>query len=260
MIKVSKLYVYPIKSLQTRVSDQLSLGNKGPVGDREWMLIDTDHRAVTLREEPRLVDFSCHLRPDQIVLQYGNEELIIDHADAQRTDTEVKLFSKPYTATAYHQEASRWIAERLGRDVALVKAPADRPVRTLPNYQVNFPDSSQYLLVSQASLDLLAKKTGVSISAQRFRPNIVVKGVEAHGEDLWKDITIGSERFTSHKLCGRCKVITIDPSSGEMDLSILSQLASYRKIDGKICLGAYFLRTTTGSSYLSVGDSVGVMA
>jgi len=259
MIKISHLYTYPVKSLQATASNQLTLGDRGPVGDRSWMMVDSDQRAVTLREEPRLVDFSCAIEDGQLVIRHLAEKFVLDEASASHDVQEVQLFSKPYLASAKHDPASQWISERLKRSVSLVKAPIERPVRTMPEYHVNFPDSSQYLVLSQASLDLLTEKTGRNISPLRFRPNIVVDGAAAHAEDLWKIIKIGSDSFSAHKLCGRCKVITIDPSTGDMDLSVLSTLGSYRKIDRKICLGVYFLRTSKGPSQLTVGDEVSVI-
>jgi len=46
------------------------------------------------------------------------------------------------------------------------------------------------------------------------RPNILVEGCHPYAEDLWKTIKINKLTFGGVKLCGRCKVPTINQDTG----------------------------------------------
>jgi uncharacterized protein YcbX len=48
----------------------------------------------------------------------------------------------------------------------------------------------------------------------RFRPNVVVTGCNAHEEDFWSRVTIGGIPMTGVKPCPRCVATTVDPETG----------------------------------------------
>ena len=65
---------------------------------------------------------------------------------------------------------------------------------------------------------------------ERFRPNIVIKGAQAWEEDNMKVIRIGEIEFLGSKCCARCKMTTIDQSSGKFDgKEPLETLGSFRR-------------------------------
>lgn len=48
----------------------------------------------------------------------------------------------------------------------------------------------------------------------RFRPSVVISGVEAWAEDDWRLIRIGEAVFRAVKGCARCVITTVDPDTG----------------------------------------------
>lgn len=73
--------------------------------------------------------------------------------------------------------------------------------------------------VPQASLADLNTKLPEPIAMTRFRPNIVVAGMEAWEEDSWRAVDVlsqagGAVRLLAVKPCSRCTVTTIEQTTG----------------------------------------------
>jgi uncharacterized protein YcbX len=71
-----------------------------------------------------------------------------------------------------------------------------------------FADAAPYLLVSKESFEDVNKRLEKKLEIMRFRPNIVVRGVErAWDEDDWKEIEVGSAGvFHVIARCPRCQL------------------------------------------------------
>jgi uncharacterized protein YcbX len=132
---------------------------------------------------------------------------------------------------------------------------------------VSFADGYPYLLVSEASLDVLnarlANKGEPEKGMCRFRPNMVVKGVPAFDEDCWRIIRIGEVIFFVVKSCMRCKMTTIDPATGTIDaagadVQPLAELAQFRRRKGdKVFFGQNLVAANSG--LVRPGDTVFVI-
>ena len=61
LLTVEQLYYYPVKSLRGIAVDSLDLSDFGPLNDRRWMIVDSDGKFVTQREQPRLAQVSAQL-------------------------------------------------------------------------------------------------------------------------------------------------------------------------------------------------------
>ena len=59
----------------------------------------------------------------------------------------------------------------------------------------------------------LAAKGHAEITIERFRPNIVLDGIEAFEEDYVDHLTIGDAKLQVVKPCVRCTVPNVDPSN-----------------------------------------------
>jgi uncharacterized protein YcbX len=78
----------------------------------------------------------------------------------------------------------------------------------------------------------------------RFRPNLVLDGLDAHGEDALDEITFatadGPVQLKLVKPCGRCPIPDVDPATGEPGHAVGDVLASYRadaRLDGALTFG-----------------------
>jgi uncharacterized protein YcbX len=119
---------------------------------------------------------------------------------------------------------------------------------------VSFADGYPFLVISEASLADLNRRLDAPLEMERFRPNIVVSGVDEFAEDLWREVTFGSIAFRGAKRCSRCVVTTIDPATGTKNKEPLRTLASYRRWDKQVWFGMNFIADGTGS--LRVGDAI----
>jgi hypothetical protein len=135
-----------------------------------------------------------------------------------------------------------------------------RPVD--PNYMQGdsadtaFSDGYPFLIVSEASLQALNAQlvaNGASpVPMTRFRPNIVVEGIEAFGENQCETLTCVAQayRFAIRKPCQRCKITTVDQQTGVIaapkePLKTLTAMNPYPHLTG-----AFFGQNAT----LSFGD------
>ena len=65
----------------------------------------------------------------------------------------------------------------------------------------------------------------------RFRPNLVLDGLEPHDEDALASIEIDGVVLKPVKPCTRCQVTTIDQASANTGLEPLRTLSTYRRDD-----------------------------
>jgi uncharacterized protein YcbX len=132
----------------------------------------------------------------------------------------------------------------------------DKPELNPAGTLVSFADGYPYLLASEESLAKLNDKLAEPVPMNRFRPNLVVRGLEAADAEMqWTDFQIGGYAFRSVRGCGRCVVTTIDQATAQKNATEpLRTLATYRKQGNKIMFGQNV--TGPASGQLRVGDMV----
>jgi uncharacterized protein len=151
--------------------------------------------------------------------------------------------------------ASDWLSSLFGETARLVQIGSsyDRKVRVGDHVypsQVHFGDSQPILIISKESLDDLNSKLETLVGMDRFRPNIVISGGDAYGEDRFARIEINKVQLQFTKKCARCTVTTIDQQTGISGSEPLRTLANYRKEGSKVFFGAYYLANTLGNIML----------
>ena len=103
-------------------------------------------------------------------------------------------------------------------------------------------------MLSSASVDgLNARLTArgeAPVGSERFRPNLVLDGLQAHEEDWIDRITLdgpdGPVVLRLVKPCSRCSIPDVDPARGEPDHAVGAELAGYRadaRLNGKVTFG-----------------------
>ena len=92
----------------------------------------------------------------------------------------------------------------------------------------------------------------------RFRPNVVVSGVEPWAEDDWRRIRIGDAVFRAVKGCARCVLTTIDPDTADREKEPIASLAKVRRWDGATWFGINLVPDTHGVT-IRVGDEFEVL-
>ena len=161
--------------------------------------------------------------------------------------------------------ADHWISHYLGMAARFVHMDADAARRVDPAYsraedQVSFADGFPLLLISQASLDGLNTRLDSAVTMNRFRPNLVVGGTDAHAEDDWRRIRVGEVEFDVVKRCARCVLTTVDPDTGRFDPQgePLRTLIGYRRTEKGVVFGQNLIPRGTGR--IRQGDTVEVIA
>jgi hypothetical protein len=82
-----------------------------------------------------------------------------------------------------------------------------------------FADGYPITLASVASRRSLEETVGIPLDMSRFRPNVVVDGLQLapYEEDMWLEVHVGNEQplsLRSVKPCSRCAITTVDQDTG----------------------------------------------
>ena len=250
---VHSLHIYPIKSCQGIDLQQAELTGTGFKYDRHWMLVDRQGQFLSQRQYPRLARIQTRLDDDALIIGIDGEqqlELPLISDDSQRR--EVQLWNDRCSAALVSQAANRWFSDFLEIDCELVFLPESEQRRVDPDYArdrqiVGFADGFPLLLLSRASIDLLNNKLQQQVKINRFRPNIVIDGCDAHAEDEWSRISVNAIDIELVKPCSRCPIPTVNPRTGQKEgPEPLKTLTRYRRRDNKVGFGQNLVHESGG--------------
>lgn len=262
MIKIKKLYVYPIKSLKGISLQQAEISETGIKYDRYWMLVDKNGDFITQREIPKLALFLVSIHAEYLTVRFENTAINIPKTLTNKEIKACEIWEENINGYKESDEINNWFSNLLDKKVFLVRN-AELPKRGIKNYAdsfVNFTDSQQYLIFGQRSLNHLNEKLDQPIPADQFRPNIVFSGSEAHIEDSWKEIQIGESNFIITKPCVRCIITTINQKNGIAGKEPLKTLAKYRFKDNNVEFGQYLKLISSTTNLLKIGDEITVIS
>jgi uncharacterized protein YcbX len=269
-VQLTGLFIYPVKSLRGFSVRESAIDNLGILGDRRFLVVDTDGRQLTQRQLPRMALIETELVRNELVLRAPNAlPLHVPIAAPKTSLRTVSVWkSENLQAEDCGGDAARWLSAFLGTQCQLVRiGPAFRrpildPQRAQPNDVVSFVDAYPFLVISEASLcdlnDRLVARGEESLPMNRFRPSLVISGCSAFAEDSWSRLLIGSITFRAGGACSRCIVTTTDQVTGERSVEPLRTLASYRRdpIDTTAINFGQNLIHETKSGTLRLGDLV----
>ena len=192
-MRISALYVYPVKACRALEVEDAVLGPLGLEQDRRFVFVGAEGLALTQREHPLLATIRPILTPDGLKLDLGG-----------LSQLSVSGFQEPVDVDVW----GRRIAGRAARaeTVATYLGTPLRLVALDPHATRSFADSRPVLVASTVMLAGL----GLGVGMERFRPNVVVDGAET-----WDALEGQAVRLERDKPCGRCEVTTIDQLSGE---------------------------------------------
>jgi uncharacterized protein YcbX len=247
MPKIAELFVYPVKSCAGVRMDEVSIAPTGFKFDRNWMIIDDSGTFVTQREHPKLALVQPEFANGGIILSAPVMEPLHVSASGNGDPTKISLFGETHEALSITAEADAWFSTYLGGAFRLAKCDP----RTLRKGGVQYPerdaaptsfvDNYGILVISQASHAALNQKLPQAVPMNRFRPNIVVSGVDEHDEDYFTNARCGEVALRFVNPCFRCSLTSIDQKSGTPGLEVLPVLSTYRYDDAAkgVKFGAY---------------------
>ena len=265
MLRVSQLFIYPIKSLGGIALDTAQLTDRGLQHDRRWMLIDENNRFLSQREHAQMALFKIELETDSLKVTYTTDgsHINIPFTPLKQDLLDVIIWDDTCTGQLVSDVVDAWFTVKLGIPARLVYMPDETHRATDPRYTTqgiiaSFADAYPALLIGQASLDDLNKRLAEPLPMNRFRPNIVFEGGEPYSEDLMDHIRINGIDMYGVKLCARCIMTTIDQQTAVKYKEPLKTLARYRRKGNKILFGQNLAFSSTET--LSIGDEINVLS
>jgi uncharacterized protein YcbX len=253
---IASLHVHPVKSCAGIAVDEAILIETGFEYDREWMVVDPRGEFVTQRELPRMALISTSFKAGTLMLRAPGMLALHLALDAVEGPTRVTVWDDTLAAFDMGDLAAQWFSDFLGRPLRLARFDPDQtriaessrrwsgPIEARSAFSDAFP----LLVASTASLAefnaRLAKAGHAAVTMQRFRPNLVLEGLDAHGEDQLDEIRFAADGgdvvLRLVKPCSRCSIPDVDPTSGETGHAVGDMLASYRadaRLDGALTFG-----------------------
>jgi len=262
VISLREVWIYPVKSLPGVKVQAGSIDDRGLVGDRRFMVVDPGGRFVTQRERPRLALVEATLG-ETLRLRTPAGAAVEVPLDVDEGEREVTVWGDAVPAVDAGDDAAALLSGHLDADVRLVRMPGSTRRAADPGHArdgdlVSFADGFPFLLVSRASVDAIAARVDGPIDVRRFRPNLVVDGVDAFAEDDWTTFGIGDVTFHARKPCARCQVVDVDPDTGRPGRGVLKELARSRRRGNAALFGQNLVHD--GPGVVRVGDAVRAIA
>jgi len=271
-VSIAGLYVHPVKSCARIVVDQALVIETGLEWDRQWMVVDETGEFVSQREVPKLALVRPTLRADDLVLRAPGMLALHLALDAIEREARVRVFDDELDAGDMGDLAAQWFSDFLGRRVRLARF--DPEVQRVSNARwtgdtralTAFADAFALLVLSSASVDglnaRLKARGAAPVQSDRFRPNLILDGLQPHEEDWIDRISLdgpdGPVVLRLVKPCTRCSIPDVDPMRGEPDQAVGAELAAYRsdtRMNGQITFGMNAIIEDGFERRLSVGTT-----
>jgi uncharacterized protein YcbX len=266
MLKISGLYIYPIKSLPGIPVNEVRVTERGFEHDRRWMLVDENNLFISQREAPQMTQLRVLIASNGLIITHkikGESITIPFKTTPSGGCCVVNVWDDTFTTEYVSNKADKWFSAMLGINCRLIYMPDNcrRVVdqRYAPKDAItSFSDGYPFMMIGQSSLDELNSRLTDALPMDRFRPSIVFTGGQPFEEDLLANFTIGSINFFGVKLCARCIITTINQVSGVKGKEPLKTLATYRAKNNKIYFGQNLVHK--GEGLIAIGDLLQIIS
>jgi uncharacterized protein YcbX len=221
--RIAALSVYPVKSCRAIACDSLRLAAGGFERDRHWLIVRPDGRFVTQRELPRLAVIETALTANGLRLVAPGMPPIEVEERAAGESRQVVVWSDSCRAFDQGEAVAAWLARFLGAELRLVAFDARHERVSNPAWTgaaratTEFSDGFAILALSEASLEDLNGRLPRPLPMERFRPNVVLAGLEPYGEDRIEELRGSGVRLRLVKPSIRCSITTTDQATGRLD-------------------------------------------
>lgn len=260
-ITVTQLFIYPVKSLAGIPLDSSDIDKMGLQYDRRWMIVTPEGNFISQRKTPEMVLIKTELNNGELTLSMdGKGSHTVPAVTSTSKKMTVDIWGDGVNASMVGIATDSWLTDILDTPCHLVFIEDDVERQCDLEFskkgdQTGFADGFPILVISEESLHDLNERLPVAVDMRRFRPNIVIRGVDAFAEDNLKSFTIGDIPMEGVKLCSRCPMPMVDPDLGKrVNQEPIATLSTYRKWDGKIFFGMNVIHQQKGS--IHIGDNV----
>ena len=265
---VTGLFSYPVKSCRGTGMDAASLSSQGVEGDRQLLIVKDGKftNQVRLPElatvAPRRVDASTI----EFALDTGGP--FVHEVSGKGAESVIGYYGNEVAVVDQGDELAEWVSAAVGASVRVASL-KDSYRRSVPleefalidgTHQSRFVDVAPILVTNEASLADLNARLDVAVPMDRFRPNIVIEGLDAFAEDECNALEGDGWRLLRATHCERCAVTCTNQTTGARTKEPLATLASYRRrpngYAGGVMFGAYM--SVEGRATVRVGDTLTV--
>ncbi|MDP9238222.1 MAG: MOSC domain-containing protein [Chloroflexota bacterium] len=248
-MRIDAIYISPVKSLALQRLERAHLGRDGIAEDRRFFLIDANERVFTQREYGALVQVrsAYHASPGRLRIDFP-DGTATEGEPASGAGVEGNFYGDPIPGELAPGPWDAAFSDFAGQPLRLARA-TGTAFDTLP-----------ISICSAASVDEVRRHAdaGAAIDERRFRPNLYITGVDAHGEDAWvgRRVRIGADAVVHvHMRDPRCVITTHSPDTGDTDINTLKIIAAYRTDQPKeVNFGVY--GTVEHEGDVAVGDVI----
>jgi uncharacterized protein YcbX len=281
MAILSELIFYPVKScagiaVREAVLTEAGLAVDG-VCDREWMVVGPDGVFLTQREHPRMAQIVPRLEGGRLVLSApGLPAHAVTLAQSPESPGTARLGALAVTiwddrvqARDCGDASAAWFSQALEAPCRLVRFAAGARRFTSTRWTggvavpTRFADGYPVLVIGAASLDDLNARLAAAgrpaLPMNRFRPNLVIAGLDAYEEDYVGQFSFGAAILKPVKPCPRCPIPSIDQATGVAGPDPLDILQAYRRnprLDDAVCFGMNCIEQAGAGERLFVGQDV----
>jgi uncharacterized protein YcbX len=270
---VAALHLHPLKSCGGIVVRESLLIETGLEFDRAWMVVDAHGEMLTQRDHARLALVQPTLRSADVVLRAPGMLTLHLQLDTVEQPTRVRVWDDIVKAYDMGDLAAQWFSDFLGVTARLARFDPQEQRLSDPQWageiaaENAFADGFPILVASTASLAELNRRLAqgghTAVNMQRFRPNIVLDGLQAHEEDHLHEMTIqtaeGPVVLRLVKPCGRCSIPDVDPQTAARGHAVGDALATYRadpRLAGALTFGMNAVIVSGIECTLKVGQAV----
>jgi uncharacterized protein YcbX len=270
--RIARLFVYPVKSCAGAPLQEAVLTETGLDLDRAWMVVDEHGEFVSQRELPRMALIRPQMKQHEVVLRAPGMLALHLSVDAVEEPARVRVWDDEVPAYDMGKLAAQWFSDFLGQKVRLARFDPEHRRLSDPGWTGGveapnqFSDGYPLLVLGQASLEGLNARLVAAgqapVGIERFRPNIVLEGLEAHDEDRLQLLDIAAQgpvRLKPVKPCARCPIPDIDPATAERGTAVTDALRAYRSDDrvrGALTFGMNAIVLEGDGQLLRVGQAV----
>ncbi len=241
-MSLDSIHVYPVKSCAGTSPREALLTETGFDLDRQWLVVDGAGHFATQRELPRMALVQTTLKTSELILRAPGMLALHVAIDRVEERTEVEVWGQRVTAFDMGALCAQWFSDFLGRPLRLARFNPDAPRYADRKWTGEiaaanaFHDGFPLLVASAASVDEVNRRLGgaghAPVTLARFRPNLVLGGIDANAEDHLDEIVFaaaeGHVRLKLVKPCTRCSIPDVDPASGIAGHAVGDVLAAYR--------------------------------
>ena len=261
---VTALFAYPVKGCRATPVASATISPAGIEGDRQLMVL-RDGKSANQARLPRLATVAAK-RIDATTIAFSNRERqpLVHAVTSAGEETTVNYYGNQVPVVDQGDELAEWVSSVVATEVrvAVLKAsyrrsiPLDEfaPIDGIPHS--GFVDVAPILVTNEASLADLNARLDAPVPMNRFRPNIVIEGLDAYAEDAIATLHHPNLRLVRATHCERCVVTCTNQETGERASEPLATLKSYRHRQngyaGGVMFGAYM--GVEGAATIHVGD------